>query len=74
MSFFSNLFKAATPENAIMVREASVPGVPSSTMPPEPPKVQGGDYQERIAYVRGPEQALVEIGRASCRERVCLRV
>ena len=59
MSFFSNLFKAATPENALMLREASVPGVPSSTMPPEPSKVQGGDYQERIAYVRGPEQALV---------------
>ena len=59
MSFFSNLFRMATPENAIMVREASVPGVPSSTMPPEPPKIEGGDYQERIAYVRGPEQALV---------------
>ena len=59
MSFFSNLFRMATPENAIMVREASVPGVPSSTMPAEPPKVEGGDYQERIAYVRGPEQALV---------------
>ena len=26
---------------------------------PTEPKVQGGDYQERIAYVRGPEQALV---------------
>ena len=34
------------------------PGVPSSTTEQEP-KVQGGDYQERIAYVRGPEQALV---------------
>jgi HK97 family phage portal protein len=34
------------------------PGVPSSTNEQEP-KVQGGDYQERIAYVRGPEQALV---------------
>lgn len=44
MSFFSNLFRQATPENAIMVREASAPGVPSSTMPPEPPKVEGGDY------------------------------
>ena len=60
MSFFSNLFRMATPENALMLREApQTPGVPSSTMPPEPPKVQGGDYQERIAYVRGPEQALV---------------
>ena len=57
MSFFSNLFKAATPENAIMVREASVPGVPSSTMPPEPPKVEGGDYMERIVATRSPEAA-----------------
>ena len=57
MSFFSNLFKAATPENALMLREASVPGVPSSTMPPEPPKVEGGDYAERIVPVRSPESA-----------------
>ena len=57
MSFFSNLFKAATPENAIMVREASVPGVPSSTMPPEPQKVEGGDYMERIVATRTPEAA-----------------
>ena len=33
------------------------PGVPSSTNEQEP-KVQGGDYQERIAYVRGPQEAL----------------
>ena len=60
MSFFSNLFKAATPENAIMVREATpTPGVPSSTMPPEPQKPQGADYQERIAYTRSPQQALL---------------
>ncbi len=58
MSFFSNLFKAATPENALMLREApQTPGVPSSTMPPEPPKVEGGDYQERIVAVRSPESA-----------------
>ena len=57
MSFFSNLFKAATPENAIMMREASVPGVPSSTTPPEPPKVEGGDYMERIVSTRSPEDA-----------------
>ena len=57
MSFFSNLFRMATPENAIMVREASVPGVPSSTMPPEPPKVEGGDYMERIVATRTPEAA-----------------
>ena len=49
-NFFRNWFKT---------REATLaPGVPSSTMQTEP-KVQGGDYQERIAYVRGPEQALV---------------
>ena len=49
-NFFRNWFKT---------REATLaPGGPSSTMQTEP-KVQGGDYQERIAYVRGPEQALV---------------
>lgn len=36
---------------------ASVPGVPSSTMPTETPKVEGGDYQERIVPVRSPESA-----------------
>ena len=36
---------------------SGVPGVPSSTM--EQKSVVGGDYQERIAYVRGPEQALI---------------
>ena len=38
------------------------PGVPATTDPNAPsnqPKVTSGDYQERIAYVRGPEQALV---------------
>ena len=59
MSFFSNLFKAATPENALMLREATpTPGVPSSTMPPET-EVKGADYMERIAYVRSPQQALL---------------
>ena len=49
--FFANFFRR---------REITppAPGVPSSTNEQEP-KVQGGDYQERIAYVRGPEQALV---------------
>ena len=59
MSFFSNLFKSAPPENALMLREApqaQAPGVPSSTMPPEE-KVTGADYQERIVSVRGPEMA-----------------
>ena len=52
---FANLFRS------VRKREAEVPGVPSSTMPADNGKqtVQGGDYQERIAYVRGPEQALV---------------
>ncbi|MBR2777276.1 MAG: hypothetical protein IKD75_09275, partial [Prevotella sp.] len=60
MSFFSNLFRQATPENALMLREATpTPGVPSSTMPPEPPKVEGADYMERIAYTRSPQQALL---------------
>ena len=58
MSFFSNLFKSATPENALMLREApETPGVPSSTMPPEPTKVEGGDYMERIVATRTPEAA-----------------
>ncbi|MBQ8937672.1 MAG: phage portal protein [Bacteroidaceae bacterium] len=58
MSFFSNLFKAATPENALMLREApQTPGVPSSTMPPEPQKVEVGDYMERIVATRTPEAA-----------------
>ena len=35
----------------------SVPGVPSSTMPPEPTKVEGGDYMERIVPARSPEAA-----------------
>ena len=38
---------------------AATPGVPTSTMPPEPQKVTGGNYQERISYVSGPESALV---------------
>jgi len=54
-NIFANLFRfrqrEATPQPI-------TPGVPTSTMPSEP-KVTGGDYQERIAYVRGPEQALV---------------
>lgn len=39
------------------------PGVPSSTMPnsknEQDKNVHGGDFAERIAYVRSPEQALV---------------
>ena len=57
MSFFSNLF---TPTGSIPVRQRdaqlspTTPGVPSSTMPPEPEKPQGADYMERIAYTRSP--------------------
>ena len=47
-----NLFRS------VRKREAETPGVPSSTMPPEP-EVKGADYQERIAYVRSPQQALL---------------
>ena len=36
--------------------EKGVPGVPSSTMPPEP-DTKGSDYQERIIYARSPEVA-----------------
>ena len=64
MSFFSNLFKAATPENALMLREADpsakgVPGVPVTTDPNHPSnqEVKGGSYQERIVYARSPEVA-----------------
>ena len=53
--FGSNIFsfrkrEVPAPTNAL--------GVPSSTNEQEP-KVTGGDYQERIAYVRGPQQALL---------------
>ena len=57
--FGSNLFSFGRKRemNATPTPQSNVPGVPSSTN--EQSKVQGGDYQERIAYVRGPEQALV---------------
>ena len=60
MIFFSNLFRMATPENAIMVREAPqarTPGVPSSTAE-QGAKVTGGSYSERIVYARDPQLAL----------------
>ena len=63
MNWFRNLF---TPTGTFPIQQREVqpvPGVPVTTDPNhpsnQPPKVQGGDYQERIAYVRGPEQALV---------------
>ena len=55
-NIFANLFR-------FRQREAtpSTSGVPASTMPADQAKsdVTGGNYAERIAYVRGPEQALV---------------
>ena len=58
MSFFSNLFRSATPENALMLREApQTPGVPSSTTE-QGAKVTGGSYSERIVYARDPQLAL----------------
>jgi len=38
-------------------REAPTPGVPGSTTPPEPQKVDGGDYMERVVVTRSPEAA-----------------
>ena len=52
-NIFANLFRFKTRE------AAPAPGVPSSTQPQDTQKVAGGDYQERISYVRGPEQALL---------------
>ena len=50
-NIFANLFRYKTRE------AAPAPGVPSSTMPQEPPKVEGGDYMERIISARSPEDA-----------------
>ena len=43
--------------NFFRKREASVPGVPSSTMPADKQKDYSGSYQERIVYARSPEMA-----------------
>ena len=62
MNWFNSLF---TPTGTIPIRQreaTQTPGVPITTDPKAPsnqPKVTGGDYQERIAYVRSPESALV---------------
>ena len=60
MSFFSNLFKAATPENALMLREAPASGVPVTTDPNHSSNqdVKGGSFESRIVYARSPEIAL----------------
>ena len=58
-NIFANLFRFRQTRET----QQQVPGVPVTTDPNhqtnQDPKVTGGDYQERIAYVRGPEQALV---------------
>lgn len=55
-NFFANMFR-------LRQREADAPGVPSSTMPPEPAsKGEGGSYSERIAFVRSPLTALTVSG------------
>lgn len=53
MSGFFDIFK----RREAPAQPASAPGVPSSTTPTETPKVEGGDYQERIVPVRSPESA-----------------
>lgn len=56
-NFFKNWFQKREVTPA-----ASAPEVPSTTEPnhsTNQEKVMSGDYSERIAYVRGPEQALV---------------
>ena len=58
MELFGSNFNLFRKREAQPTPPSGVPGVPSSTME-QAPKVQGSDYQERIAYVRGPEQALV---------------
>ena len=47
-------------DNINLFRKRETPGVPETTAPATAQStVTGGDFQERIAYVRGPEQALV---------------
>ncbi len=61
MNWFNNLF---TPTGTFPVRQreaqptppSGVPGVPSSTME-QAPKVEGGDYMERIVSARSPKDA-----------------
>ena len=56
-NIFANLFRFR------QTREVTpTPGVPTTTDPnaqSNQPKVTGGDFEERITYVRGPESALV---------------
>ena len=57
---FANLFRSVRKRESEPSAK-SVPGVPVTTDPNHPSNqtVQGGDYQERIVPVRGPESALV---------------
>jgi len=55
--FGTNIFGFGRKREVQPTPPSGVPGVPSSTM--EQKTVTGGDFAERIAYVRGPEQALV---------------
>ena len=68
MNWFSNLFRMATPENALMVREATpapiggAPGVPDSTMPVNNQPAHGsGSFQNNIVVPHG-YQAPLTIG------------
>ena len=57
---FSGLFGSGRQQREAAPQPiAATPGVPTSTTPPETHKVTGGNYQERISYVSGPESALV---------------
>ena len=53
-NFFVNMFRKREATPAPL---GGVPGVPDSTMP-QGGNVTGASFQERIAFVRGPEQAL----------------
>ena len=60
MASIFNFFRPSS--QAVATREIQpaigAPGVPDSTMPKKESSVSGASFQERIAYVRGPEQAL----------------
>ena len=60
MNWFSNLFKMATPENALMVREATpapIGSVPTTTTEKQS-SVSGASFGERIVFARDPLTAL----------------
>ena len=57
-NMFSEWFGHSRQQREVQAPQPSIPGVPTSTTE-QGPKVTGGSYQQRINYVRGPEQALV---------------